>query len=91
MLKMKRPIIPSIIASGVGGLFFGLCQVKVFSLVTVSILSLPQFINPAGGNNFVLAVVGLLLTTIVSFVLNWLWGIDESMFDEDEIEAAAEV
>ncbi|MDG3062285.1 MULTISPECIES: PTS transporter subunit EIIC [Lacticaseibacillus] len=91
MLKMKKPIIPSTIASGVGGLFFSLCQVKVFSLVTVSILSLPQFINPAGGNNFVLAVVGLLLTTAVSFVLNWFWGIDESMFDEDEIEAAAEV
>ena len=91
MLKMKKPIIPSIIASGIGGLFFGLFHVKVFSLVTVSILSLPQFINPAGGNNFILAVIGLLITTAVSFVLNWFWGVDESMFDEDEIEAAAEV
>ena len=91
MLKMKKPIIPSIIASGIGGLFFGLFHVKVFSLVTVSILSLPQFINPAGGNNFILAVSGLLITTAVSFVLNWFWGVDESMFDEDEIEAAAEV
>ena len=67
MLKMKKPIIPSIIASGIGGLFFGLFHVKVFSLVTVSILSLPQFINPAGGNNFILAVIGLLITTAVSF------------------------
>ncbi|KIX27491.1 PTS system beta-glucoside-specific transporter subunit IIABC, partial [Lacticaseibacillus rhamnosus] len=91
MLKMKKPIIPSVIASGIGGLFFGLFHVKVFSLVTVSILSLPQFINPAGGQNFILAIMGLLITTAVSFVLNWFWGVDESMFDEDEIEAAAEV
>lgn len=59
--------------------------------MTVSILSLPQFINPAGGQNFILAIMGLLITTAVSFVLNWFWGVDESMFDEDEIEAAAEV
>lgn len=84
MLKMKKPIIPSVIASGLGGLFFSLFHVKVFSLVTVSILSLPQFINPAGGNNFVFAVIGLLLTAVIAFVLTWFFGVDESMFEDDE-------
>ncbi|WP_125706562.1 PTS transporter subunit EIIC [Lacticaseibacillus daqingensis] len=86
MLKMKKPIIPSVIASGIGGLFFSLLHVKVFSLVTVSLLSLPQFINPNGGNNFVSAIIGAFITVAAGFLLNYFWKFDESMFDDDETE-----
>lgn len=90
MLKMKKPIIPSIIASGVGGLFFSLFNVKVYELVTVSFLSLPQFINPSGDNNFILALIGIAITTAVAFVLTWFFGVDESMFDDEEVLSDAE-
>lgn len=83
MLKMKKPIIPSIIASGIGGLYFSFFDVKVYELVTVSFLSLPQFISPTGGNNFILALIGIMIVTIVSFILTWFFGVNESMFEED--------
>lgn len=56
-LKYKRPIIPSFIGCAVGGLFFGIFKVKVFQMINVSLLSLPQFLDPAGGNNFMLAII----------------------------------
>lgn len=89
MLKMKKPIIPSIIASGVGGLYFSFFDVKVYELVTVSFLSLPQFISPSGGNNFILALVGIIIVTAISFFLTWIFGVDETMFEEDSASARA--
>ena len=76
-LKYKRPIIPSFIGCAVGGLFFGIFKVKVFQMINVSLLSLPQFLNPAGGNNFMLAIIGIVLVFTVTFVLTWFFGFDD--------------
>ena len=62
-LKYKRPIIPSFIGCAVGGLFFGIFKVKVFQMINVSLLSLPQFLDPAGGNNFMLAIIHYKINT----------------------------
>lgn len=88
-LKMKKPIIPSMVASGLGGLFFGIFDVKVFQLVNVSFLSLPQFIDPAGGNNLILAIIGIALVFTVAFILTWFFGVDESVFAEDPSSEAS--
>jgi PTS system beta-glucosides-specific IIC component len=87
-LKLKKPLIATFIACAVGGLYCGLAQVKVFELVTVSLVSLPQFIDPAGSNNFVLAIIGMGLTFAVAFIATWLIGFDEDDF-EDEKEPSA--
>lgn len=76
-LKYKRPIIPSFIGCAVGGLFFGIFKVKVFQMINVSFLSLPQFLDPAGGNNFMLAIIGIVLVFTVTFVLTWFFGFDD--------------
>lgn len=76
-LKYKRPIIPSFIGCAVGGLFFGIFKVKVFQMINVSLLSLPQFLDPAGGNNFMLAIIGIVLVFTVTFVLTWFFGFDD--------------
>lgn len=76
-LKYKRPIIPSFIGCAVGGLFFGIFKVKVFEMINVSLLSLPQFLDPAGGNNFMLAIIGIVLVFTVTFVLTWFFGFDD--------------
>ena len=76
-LKYKKPIIPSFIGCAVGGLFFGIFKVKVFQMINVSLLSLPQFLDPAGGNNFMLAIIGILLVFTVTFVLTWFFGFDD--------------
>lgn len=76
-LKYKRPIIPSFIGCAVGGLFFGIFKVKVFQMINVSLLSLPQFLDPAGGNNFMLAIIGIVLVFTVTSVLTWFFGFDD--------------
>lgn len=76
-LKYKRPIIPSFIGCAVGGLFFGIFKVKVFQMINVSLLSLPQFLDPAGGNNFMLAIIGIVLVFTVTFVLTWFFGFED--------------
>lgn len=76
-LKYKRPIIPSFIGCAVGRLFFGIFKVKVFQMINVSLLSLPQFLDPAGGNNFMLAIIGIVLVFTVTFVLTWFFGFDD--------------
>ena len=74
---MTLPIIPSFIGCAVGGLFFGIFKVKVFQMINVSFLSLPQFLDPAGGNNFMLAIIGIVLVFTVTFVLTWFFGFDD--------------
>ena len=81
-LKLKRPLIATFIGCAAGGLYCGLMQVKVFQLVTVSLVSLPQFIDPAGGNNFVVAVIGMAVTFAVTFIATWILGFDEKDFEE---------
>lgn len=52
-------------------------KVKVFQMINVSLLSLPQFLDPAGGNNFMLAIIGIVLVFTVTFVLTWFFGFDD--------------
>ena len=82
-LKFKKPIIPSFIGCGIGGLIFGLLNVKVFQLINVSIISLPQFIDPNGGNNFLFALIGIVCVFVSTFLMVWFWGFDESEFEKD--------
>lgn len=79
-LKLKRPLIATFIGCAAGGLFCGLANVKVFQLVTVSLLSLPQFVDPSGGSNFLMAIAGLAITFAVTFLATWLLGFDEKDF-----------
>lgn len=80
-LKLKRPLVATFIGCAAGGLFCGLAGVKVYELVTVSLVSLPQFIDPAGGNNFMVALVGMAITFAVTFAATWLIGFDEGDFE----------
>ena len=83
-LKLKKPLIATFIACAVGGLYCGLTQVKVYELVTVSLVSLPQFIDPAGSNNFVLAIIGMGITFAVAFIATWFIGFDENDFEDEK-------
>lgn len=62
---------------------FGLLNVKVFQLINVSIISLPQFIDPNGGNNFLFALIGIVCVFVSTFLMVWFWGFDESEFEKD--------
>lgn len=82
-LKLKRPLVATFIGCAAGGIFCAFAHVKVYELVTVSLLSLPQFIDPTGSNNFVMAIIGMAITFAVTFAATWILGFDEKDFEEE--------
>ena len=82
-LKLKKPIIPTLIGCGIGGIFFGLTKVKLFALGANSLLTLPTLVDPKGGNNFIFAIIGIIIVFITTFILTWFFGFDESEFMTD--------
>ncbi|MHC9533256.1 glucose PTS transporter subunit IIA [Dellaglioa sp. L3N] len=76
-LKYKRPLYASMIAGGITGLFMGIMHLKSFAFAVLSIISMPQFVSKTDGQNIYTAVIVLVASFIISFVLTYLFGIDE--------------
>ncbi|MDN5951140.1 MAG: glucose PTS transporter subunit IIA, partial [Loigolactobacillus coryniformis] len=62
---------------GVTGLFMGIVNLKSFAFAVPSLISIPQFINKAASANFINALIVLMASFVITFVLTWLFGIDE--------------
>lgn len=92
-LKYKKPLIASMIASGIAGLYAGLVALKVYVFATPALISIVQFINPNGGSNFVNAVITAAIAMVGSFVLTWIIGFDDpaNEVDEDNEEVSDEI
>ena len=84
-IPLKRPLIATCIGSGLAGLFVGIVNLKSYSFVSPSLLSIIQFINPDGGMNFVYALVGTAITVVATFVATLLLG-----WEDPAEEAGAE-
>lgn len=79
-LRYRRPFLCACIGSAVGGFLSGLLHVNMWSIIG-SIIGLPSFIDPDLGvtSNFWFAVLAGAATLIVSFVLTYFWGYNDSM------------
>lgn len=75
LLPYKKPLYGAMIGGGIGGLFAGLVQLKQYAIVSPGIAALPTFI-PTDGNgitaNFWNAIVTLILSILVSFIVTYL-------------------
>ena len=64
-----KKVMMSVCASGfIGGLFIGLMKIKAFAAVGPGIASMPMYIDPDNGMNFVWAVVAFVISVVLSFV-----------------------
>ncbi|MCD8381237.1 MAG: beta-glucoside-specific PTS transporter subunit IIABC [Lachnospiraceae bacterium] len=64
-----RKVMMSVCASGfIGGLFIGLMKVKAFAAVGPGIASMAMYIDPDNGMNIVYAVIGFVISVVLSFV-----------------------
>jgi PTS system beta-glucosides-specific IIC component len=82
-LKYKKPLIASMIASGVAGLYAGIVSLKAYVFATPALIAIVQFINPNGGSNFVNAVITAAIAMVGSFVLTWIIGFDDPANEVD--------
>lgn len=82
-LRLKKPFYASLIGGAVGGCFYGLFSVKTTAFSIPGITSLPTYIMK-GTNNFQLALIGIVLSFIVSLLITILLGFQESVTAANE-------
>ncbi|WP_314723471.1 PTS transporter subunit EIIC [Enterocloster bolteae] len=73
-MRLKRPLIASIIGSGVAGLFGGIVGLKAYAFLTPSLLALPIYISSQNVYNIIYAVTACVISIVVTFVLTLVLG-----------------
>ncbi len=65
------------IGGGLVGLFAGLTSVKAYLFAVPSLIALPQFIYSDVPSNIVNALIVAVISVVITFVLAYIFGIDE--------------
>lgn len=76
LIRLKKPLISTMIASALTGIFIGIFDIRAYATASCSLLTLPIFM---GGpmSNFYLACAAAVLAVILGFVVTWVIGFDE--------------
>lgn len=76
LIRLKKPLISTIIASAITGVFIGVFDIRAFATASCSLLTLPIFM---GGemSNFYLACAAAIIAIVLGFVITWVIGFDE--------------
>ena len=86
-LKLRKPLIPVMIAGGVSGLFMGFMGVGRYTTGSPGLLALPGYIGTDGFSNILNAVIGCAIAFAIGFAGTFLIGF-EDIPAEDANEAA---
>lgn len=78
-LKYKKPLYAAMISGAITGLYMGIVNLKSYVFAVPSLVSIPQFVNKADGANFINALIVLVASFILTFILTWIFGIDEEV------------
>lgn len=73
-LPLKYPLFSAMIGGGVGGLYGGIMGVKSFASSSPGLAALPVFIGGEDMSNFFHALMMVLITIVVTFVVAYIWG-----------------
>ncbi len=84
-LRLKRPFIAMVIGSVVSGCFAGLVHLTAYTFVSPSLLSLPIFAGPE--SNFLLSMLSVPVTLVVTFIVTLVLGFED--VEDAEAPAAA--
>lgn len=71
-LRLRKPLIASILGGAIGGVVCGLAGVKRIVFGPTGLTSIAIFIDPNNAYNFVFAVVGVVVTLVATFVITCL-------------------
>lgn len=88
-LQHKKVMMSVCASSFIGGLFIGLTKVKGFAAVGPGIASMPMYIDAENGMNFIYAVIGFVISVVLSFVFTMVLFKDEEVAVSKAPEAAA--
>lgn len=76
ILKLKKPLIASMIGGGIGGIYAGISGLVRYAFVSPGLAALPAFIgeNPM---NIVHAVITCIISFAAAFAATWILGFDD--------------
>ncbi|MEG0526224.1 MAG: glucose PTS transporter subunit IIA [Longicatena sp.] len=72
-LIYKKPFYSALIGSAVAGFISAIFNVKAFSYAGSGLPALPAFVSNQFGNNFLYLLLCLLIGSVVTFVLTYVW------------------
>src|SRR5699024_6644094 len=75
-MKLKKPFYASLIGGAVGGAIYGSFAVKTNAFTVPGIMSVPTYILN-GTNNLLYAVIGIVASFCVSFIVTLILGFEE--------------
>lgn len=73
-IKYKKPLVAQIIGGAIGGAFMGAMQTKASVYVFPALTTLPAFF----GETFTYYVIGITISFVLTTVLTYIFGIDET-------------
>ena len=74
LLPLKKPLIISCIAGGIGGAFYGHFNFRKFIMGGMGIFELPNMMNPDGTmDNLVVALIGIVISMAAGFILTMIF------------------
>lgn len=76
-LKLKRPLIPVMIAGGVSGLFMGFMGVGRYTTGSPGLLALPGYIGTEGLTNILYASIGCAIAFVIGFAGTLILGFED--------------
>jgi PTS system beta-glucosides-specific IIC component len=85
-LRYRRPFIAALVGAGIAGGFAMLFQTKAYVFVKPGIQGIPMFI----GDTFWFAIIAMVISIAVAFLLAFFWGLPKGTDEPDapEVEAA---
>lgn len=89
-LQHKKVTAAVVASSFLGGLFVGITKIKAFAAVGPGIASMPMYIDPNDGMNFIWACVAFVLSVVLSFVLTLILYKDETVAEPEASPAVPE-
>ncbi len=83
ILKLKKPLIASMIGGGIGGIYAGLSGLVRYAFVSPGLAALPAFIgeNPM---NIVHAIITCLISFAAAFAATWIMGFEDPANEQQQ-------
>jgi len=82
-LKLKKTLFACMIGAGISGIIVGIVKLKAFVMVSPGIATMPIFIEK-GTSNFTYAVIGAIISIVITFTMVYLIGFDDVNVKDDK-------
>lgn len=82
-LRLKKTLFACMIGAGISGIFVGILNLKAFVMVSPGIATMPIFIEK-GTSNFMYAIIGALISVVVTFIAVYLIGFEDVKVEEEK-------